>query len=533
MRIHFDWLIGELQHTVSVRGYNCTRQEYITGIELLPRDCRPDRALDPDTAYLCGYRDLRLYDPQFSFPPLICIVEPGVYVDEVLFQNRVVAAVSGCTVAETLVALNKLMYEYGTHTSALNDVTISLTRCRGLDELVEEGYRVLRNPIIVTDSNQKVAAFTDPRLISDEHYRVLTGLEYLPLGNPLVPQELFSDPAHTIIGSEGDIPANLVQPLTVRGKIIGYLHVTAFNHPLEQEDMFSIDLLANLLAVELWNLPQHHPVSREAETDRFLRDVLDNTAGDEAAMRQRQQELGLKLEKYLYAVTVLVRDPSPAPRQSFYQLAKDLSSLLPGSRGILYRNSAFLLLSFPEEPRDLPAYLAPLLPLFEHSNLAAGLSNSFLGLSDLQIAGFQTNKALQLGLRLDPGKRFYRYQDFSLDYMLELCLKDDRADNFFAPELARLADRCRDGDADLMDTLRTYLRCGRNKSQTARSMFLHISTIKYRMAQIQDILGLDLENDDNALRLLLSFKLLDYQKQFKGYKPFDPGFLDKRDSLKL
>ena len=50
---------------------------------------------------------------------------------------------------------------------------------------------------------------------------------------------------------------------------------------------------------------------------------------------------------------------------------------------------------------------------------------------------------------------------------------------------------------------------------------MHLNTVKYRLQQIQSIIGLDFDNDDNALKLMLSFKMLEYKEKFQSYEPMD------------
>ena len=122
----------------------------------------------------------------------------------------------------------------------------------------------------------------------------------------------------------------------------------------------------------------------------------------------------------------------------------------------------------------------------------------------------------------------YNWPDFELvgqpmptKYMVELCLKNERMDALFVPELQKIMESGEKDGGELIETLRTYLRCGRSKSQTARELYVHLNTVKYRLTQIREKMGLDLDNDDNALRLMLSFKMLEYSDIFRDYQPMN------------
>ena len=65
------------------------------------------------------------------------------------------------------------------------------------------------------------------------------------------------------------------------------------------------------------------------------------------------------------------------------------------------------------------------------------------------------------------------------------------------------------------------MNCDRSKSAAAEQLSLHVNTVKYRIAQIQELTGLDLRDDETALQLMLSFKLMEYQEKFKPSTPLD------------
>ena len=87
------------------------------------------------------------------------------------------------------------------------------------------------------------------------------------------------------------------------------------------------------------------------------------------------------------------------------------------------------------------------------------------------------------------------------------------------PSCSGLSRTAKKNGGNLPDTLKVYLKCGRSKTQTAREMYTHLNTVKYRLTQILDILDLDLDSDENALKLLLSFKMIEYREAFPSIEP--------------
>ena len=63
---------------------------------------------------------------------------------------------------------------------------------------------------------------------------------------------------------------------------------------------------------------------------------------------------------------------------------------------------------------------------------------------------------------------------------------------------------------DLMKTLDAYLRHGGNSTRTANALFIHRNSLRYRLARIQALTGLD--HDDPDVRLALQVALLIIRK---------------------
>jgi DNA-binding PucR family transcriptional regulator len=73
------------------------------------------------------------------------------------------------------------------------------------------------------------------------------------------------------------------------------------------------------------------------------------------------------------------------------------------------------------------------------------------------------------------------------------------------PGLHLLADEDARRGGDLLSTPRTYLRCADNASAAARQLGIHVTTLRYRVSRIAEIIGLDL--GDPTVRLVCGLLL--------------------------
>ena len=524
MFLSFDHLVKELRRNLALQTYNVTERKMITGIDLLPTPlATKGTVLCPDVAYLCNYWHLKQFDPHRDFPPLICVVEASADADPVFFHNRTVIVIYGHTMMEVMLALSNASYELGCKSSPVTEISHSFLRCRTIPALVEEGFRALKNPILVTDQNQKILYYTNPEQVFHPAYREVLISEYLPVSHPATstPDFTWSQIDVPYLAQDSIPVPVLCKSLTVGGTTLGYLHVLQTNQEFGDQDISVAELLGNLLTVSLSRLPQAGPARVQDHTERFLRDILDNVLGEAEAVLQRQSAQSITFKPFLYALVFTMGTPPSARRILFSELAELVKHALPGCRSFLYKNCVFALVESQNAIHDFHAFLAPLEPALRQYNLLAGISNALPSILYLRDAGYQASKAIQLGCRFHPNNVIFSYREYAIYYISELCLKNDELPSLCLPELSQLIEHCRTNGTELLDTLRVYLKCGRSKALTANEMYLHVNTVKYRIAQLQELTQLDLSDDDTALQLMLSFKMIEYREKFQTFEPLE------------
>ena len=93
------------------------------------------------------------------------------------------------------------------------------------------------------------------------------------------------------------------------------------------------------------------------------------------------------------------------------------------------------------------------------------------------------------------------------DYILENCCGKLKREMLYPAGFRHLIAHDTRGKISYVDTLKTYLDANMNALQAAAKLYICRNTLIARMAHIQAILGLDLDDPDNRLLLLLCIKL--------------------------
>lgn len=114
-----------------------------------------------------------------------------------------------------------------------------------------------------------------------------------------------------------------------------------------------------------------------------------------------------------------------------------------------------------------------------------GVGDIAAGVDGFRRTRQQAVDALRVAV-LDERPGITRYRDVAL--LAVLCADESRARELVRAELGPLA-----GDDDiavrLRETVRAYLTAGESQVVTARRLFIHEKTVKYRLTQAEDLLG--------------------------------------------
>ena len=137
-----------------------------------------------------------------------------------------------------------------------------------------------------------------------------------------------------------------------------------------------------------------------------------------------------------------------------------------------------------------------------------GASNVIQDFMQLPQAYSQAAAALELGKKSGSMIWCYRFDDYILDYMLEQSTTQISPELLCHQSLSILKKYDEENNTELLHTLNVYLSLERNALQTANTLFIHRSTLFYRLERIQKLTRLNLDDAKVRLVLLLSFAML-------------------------
>ncbi|MFD9903535.1 PucR family transcriptional regulator [Streptomyces sp. NPDC059063] len=311
----------------------------------------------------------------------------------------------------------------------------------------------------------------------------------------------------------GMLPRYVV-PLRERGHLLGLLMVVAPEKTLGEQETEAIAWSADLMAAQMY--AEHRAAdTRKADERTLALDLVDPDVATRTAARRRATERGLlgEADHVLVTVVQLCRSMDPL-RQSEAALWAALEGFRQtrSAQGIIgIDQERTILLQLRDRPPTAAevaaqsAHILEELTTFLDPSAApvVGVGGRHLGLHDARTSYEQSLVAARAARRL-PSLKGMGDWDLLGEFAVLLQLPEHALNASLVPKPLRTLNEAHGGDR-LRDTLRCFLEHAGSIPRTADALQLHRTSLYYRLRQIQEITGLDL--DDGAHRLTLHLGL--------------------------
>lgn len=140
-------------------------------------------------------------------------------------------------------------------------------------------------------------------------------------------------------------------------------------------------------------------------------------------------------------------------------------------------------------------------------HLIIGISCSFHDIDRMQFYYDQASTAISLGKIADQDSVIHKFYSFAIDYII---LSDQLEKSVCAahPDIVKLWDSEADNGGSQIETLSAYLDCDRSLIHASRKLFIHRSTLVYRLGKISDRFIYDMDDGYTRDYMKLSVRIL-------------------------
>jgi sugar diacid utilization regulator len=277
-------------------------------------------------------------------------------------------------------------------------------------------------------------------------------------------------------------------------------------------------MVTTLLALELERSRAPEWASEEVAS-AFVDDVLGRKVTDRGDIVARGAELGADLDR---GAGVLVLRAAPRAAQSgewrgrVLTLAlRALRSLAPGSLATTAdaEPAAEVAVIVPAEDDERLARAAAglareLADSLSGFHLTIGRSRRSTDAVDLHRAGAEARLAVNVGEA--EGRPLLAFEDTGAYRLLLPAMSDDPAEleRFYAETIQPLADYDEQYETELVLTVEAYLDNDGNVAATAKQLFTHRHTVRYRLERVRELCGHDVSSTEGREKLGLGLKAM-------------------------
>lgn len=328
-------------------------------------------------------------------------------------------------------------------------------------------------------------------------------------------------------------PAKVTVPVTVSHDVLGYVSSFEVDARLNELDLVALEGAATVAAVEMGR----ERVRMEAET-RLRGDFVDDLVANEfeagPTMLQRASFLGGDLSK---GCLVLIADIDSfgdyvhGRKLKEQEVQQIKNRFFVGVKQVIRAHHENALLT--PKSDNVIAFLPPLADndgdklmsvtrgtavqiqkrcreLLPGLSISVGLGRFHANPAETKRAYRESQSALQVSQRLGEIGAIATFDDMGIYKLLISALEEDPEEvkSFYGETIARVEEYDSKHKTDLLGTLETYLANDRSVAATAKTLFTHRHTIRYRLGRIADLTGLDVQKSEDQEKLSFGLKAM-------------------------
>lgn len=414
---------------------------------------------------------------------------------------------------EVLNEIVSIFQKYRDFESQLNQI---VTGGGTLTDLCRAGSAFFQNPIYIHDNMFSVIALSSKveGMLKFE-YNERTGKLYVPLWliNEFKYDESYQK---TLEYRTASIWDNEQYPYTMRSLYVnlfssnvycGRLLINEIGSPLLPGQYQAAEYLARYAV----KLIEHDDMDSSRRYWGLEDTFIDLLSGVTVDNRDLQTTLNIldwtPLDTYL---CLKIRNQSEALSiRSDKALNNALASQIQGYFSFNYQKKLCVVINLSRPGTDPHAVRRILAPLVRDSCMYVGISNPVDNIHAIAVGFRQTDIALQYIVEEKNSQWIVPFSECALHYIRSRATQEMPREMLADYSLLTILRYDRRNDTRYFDTLRSYLLNERNIPKTANALIIHRTTLTYRLQKIQELFGLNLDDDYQRLYLLMSLFLLD------------------------
>lgn len=418
------------------------------------------------------------------------------------------------TTIQLLTEIQSIFQKYNNWEDELNEV---INNNGSIQELCMVAGKVFDNPLIIYDNNLLVLALAnDMPGLPEWEFDQASKKPTLPLEilNDFKLDNEFNETMSThgshlyakhILGCRG-----IYNNLWIDGTYSGRVCIHELGRELQKKDYCLLNYVTNLIADMLKKNDSYKNKNIEL-LEKSFKDIMEGNKVNELFFNKQLSEINWSKNDTHICVQIMIEERDSRTSSLKYTCSK-LENQFQNSIVFSWSDSIIMIMNLTKTQKSISDLMAELKIFLREGLFRAGISmisNDFFKIRESYI---QTSLAVKVGEKIDPMYWYFHFDDYSVQAMFYEISKDISVEMFCDSSLYKLLDYDTLNETQLYETLMIYLTSNMNIAHTAEKLYIHRSTLLYRLERINTLINVDLKNPDSRFKLLLSFYLLKWNK---------------------
>ena len=439
---------------------------------------------------------------------LICLGEPIELSEDFTFDILVVKKkVSSEQIFNILQSIFDLFDEWDDKLKTINNEDL------GFVEVIESCKSVTHSPLSLIDDDFSYVAYSkDTSKKMGLVDKFVDDYNYIPLRNV---NEIISQPNYEaekkvkeslfIVGDQSIVAKNVFYKNQYVGRISAIMEKNSLINDYNAQILFHINLYIEDMYSRYKGFHQINPKMDALHV--MLTDSLKGETFSDLSWNSAMEKLEWSI-KDEYVLVQLKHGHTYSKELYVEYMCPQLEKMWKGTSAFPYENNIVLLINLTVFHENNESSFNQTLSYFLRESLTiAGVSREFYNIGSIKIAFNQSEIALKYGPEKDTMLWAFYFDNYVLDYIIDNGIRKFKAKDLCHKGLLKIRAHDSKTGSELYKTLFTFFKVNFNASLAAEKLKIHRSTFINRMERIDSLTGVNLDDLNTRLYLMMSFQM--------------------------
>lgn len=440
-----------------------------------------------------------------------CIISIGMPSDAIQDRNSCICISDKAELFKVYRDVQEIFMNFNLWDEELNNAVINNA---SLEDIFTLSIPIFENPIFIHDTNAKVMANVN-EMSGQFSWDYDSTSKEISLPLDIMNDFKISDEYQQTMNTKGAQMFSAQQfgyrilyiNLWFEESYLGRICINELGREIIEGDY---ELIEHLAYVVLTTLRQVDTLLSDVSNDlkQSLLEVLEFKETNEVVLLNRLQAFNWEINDSYSCVSIYLQ------KRDYSTYAVDLTchhleNMFPYCCIFLYKDRILIITNPYKSELKEDDFFIKLTAFLREGLFKASVSSTGQDFHLLWYYFLQTDIAFKIGSRKNPMSWLYKFNVYKLQYILEQATNELMPLMLCESHLLKLHIYEKKHNSDFFKTLRVYLEKERNLAQTARALFVHRSTLLYRLKKIKSIIKVDLDDPKIRMHIMISYELLD------------------------